>query len=201
MNKRILVVAALLGALSGCVSTQFAAVSAGPVVMGNLNVNATDGMWNKAPDVMTGHLHKGSELWTRDGTLLDQLLVLPGISNGGTLFKSNNKALVYPEYKNNMLPNEIVELTEASLAKLMGTNILVESGGLRPHRLGEQRAVMFDLTLTGAEAPRRQGRALAFVNNEQLYVMIYVATQIHYFDKHWDAALRLMESARVSGQA
>ena len=200
MKIRIACACALV-VLGGCVSTQFAAVVPGEVAVENLTVTASDGAWNKAPDTMTGSLVDGSEMWTRDGLLLDRLILIPGVANGGTLFESASEALVYPEYKSGMLPNEIVELTQSSLAKLTGNEAVVETSGLRPHRLGEQRAIMFDMTVTTSEGPRLQGRALAFINNDELYLITYIATAIFYFDKHWDEALAIMESANVSAVA
>lgn len=195
--KRLVTMFWLLG-LAGCVSNQFKAVAPGAVQVGDLTVQAADAGWNKAPQTMTWHLHKGSQLWTRDGLLLDYMVLIPGVSDGGTLFKSRSKSLVYPAYQAGMLPNEIVELTESSLAKLNGTNVAVSSSNLRPYRLGELRAVMFDLTLIGSEGPARRGRALAFVQDQALYLMLYVGTRLHYFDKHWDSAVTTMNTARLS---
>lgn len=197
MKRHFLIVffALLLG---GCVSTQFKAVTAGQLALGGLEVETVDPLWNKAPQVLTGHLHKGSELWTRDGLLLDYLLLVPGIDDGKAVFRSRSESLVYPPFRKDMLPNEIVELTESSLVKLNGAGVVVTSSGLRPYRLGEHRAVMFDLELTSGEEPRRLGRAVAFVKDEQLYLMLYVATKVHYFEKHWQQALATMQSARVA---
>jgi hypothetical protein len=195
--KRLIIVCCFFG-LAGCVSNQFKAVVPGTVQVGDLTVEATDASWNKAPQTMTWHLHKGSQLWTRDGLLLDYMVLIPGVSDGGTLFKSRSKSLVYPAYQAGMLPNEIVELTESSLAKLNGTDVAVSSSHLRPFRLGAQPAVMFDLTLIGTDGPSRRGRAVAFVQDESLYLMLYVGTQLHYFDKHWDSALATMNTARLS---
>ena len=195
--RRLILVLGLLG-LSGCVSTQFKALAPGPVGVGDMQVEVMDAPWNKAPGTMTKHLHKGSQLWTRDGVLLDYLMLIPAVADGGTLFKSRHKSLVYPSYAAGMLPNEIVELTESSLAKLNGTDVVVSSSGLRPFRLGQQRAVMFDLTLASSEGPSRRGRAVAFVENQAFYLMLYVGTKRHYFDKHWDSALETMKTARLS---
>lgn len=195
--KRLITMIWILG-LVGCVSNQFKALAPGSVRVGDMTVEATDASWNKAPQTMTWHLHKGSQLWTRDGLLLDYMVLIPGVSDGGTLFKSRSKSLVYPTYQSGMLPNEIVELTESSLAKLNGTDVAVSSSGLRPFRLGEQQAVMFELTLTGSEGPSRRGRAVAFVQDQTLYLMLYVGTKLHYFDKHWDSALATMNTARLA---
>ena len=186
--------------LSGCVSNQFMQVASGPVVLKDLTVGNNDNQWNRAPQILTGYLYKGSELWTRDGIPLDRLIIIPGVENGGTLFRSASKDLVYPAYQSGMLPNEITELTQSTLVKFYGGDTLVETAGLRPHALAAHRAVMFDLDISSAENPRIKGRALAFVEAEQLYLMLFMATEIHYFDEHWDQAMRIMESAKVIPQ-
>jgi len=197
MAKRLLMVW-IIG-LAGCTSTQFAALSPGTVKVQGLTVEAADASWNKAPRMLTPHLHKGSQLWTRDGPLLDYMVLIPDVEDGETLFKSRSKSLVYPSYRKGMLPNEIIEVVESSLAKLSGNNVVVTSAGLRPYKLGNQRALMFDLELVDAEGPRRKGRAVIFVEDEQLYVMMYVATSLYYFDKHWESALATMNSAKIAG--
>jgi hypothetical protein len=200
MVKRYIVAIGFALLLSGCVSTQFKAVTAGQLELGDLEVEAVDPLWNKSPKILTGYLHKESELWTRDGLLLDYLLLVPGVTHGEAVFRSRSDSLLFPPFNKDMLPNEIVELTEASLVKLNGDGVVVTSSGLRPYRLGDQRAVMFDLELTSAEEPRRFGRAVAFVRSEQLYLMLYVATELYYFDKHWGKALATMDSARVAAE-
>lgn len=194
---RLLVMVSMLG-LGGCVSTQFKALAPGTVKVGDMSVEVADASWNKAPTTQTWPLHSGSQLWTRDGLLLDYLLLIPGVADGRTLFKSRSKFLVFPTYKAGMLPNEIVELTESSVVKLYGTDMMVTSSGLRPFALGEQKAVTFDLTLTSVEGVARRGRAVAFVQDQELYLMLYVGTTLHYFDKHWESALATMNTARLS---
>ena len=155
--------------LSGCVSTQFSAITAGPVAVSSLSLSASDGAWNRAPEVLTPWLHKGSEMWTRDGILLDRLILVSDVENGGALFKSTDEALVYPLFNADMLPNEVADLAVASLTKLYGSDTAVELAGLRPYKLGEQRAVMFDLELVSGEMPTRLGRTIAFVSEGRLF--------------------------------
>lgn len=188
---------ALLFILPGCISTQFSLVAPGSLTVGSLSLTTPDQGWNRAPEIYRGGLRDDSELWTRDGLLLDRLFIIPAVSNGGTLFVSKNEALVFPSFKQNMLPNEIVELTQSSLAKYYGIETVIETSGLRPYRLGSRRAFMFDMAATATEVPSQHGRVLAFIQDSQLYLLIYIATELHYFDKHWDAALALMQSANV----
>ncbi len=197
MVKRVLTAILVVAALSGCVSTQYAQVVQGPVVFEGMSLTATDALWNRAPGVFTGFLHPGSEMWTRDGLLLDRLLLINAIGNSQALFKSNDPDNPFPLYRNGMLPNEIAELTVASLTKLFGGGALIESGKLRPQRVGQQRRAMFDLTVVSSEGANLSGRALTFIANDQLYLLVYLAAEIHYFDKHWPQVESLFESIQV----
>ncbi len=187
----------VLLALSACVSTQYAAIPQGETAVRNLQLTTADTLWNRAPQTMTPHLHPGSEMWTRDGPQLDRVLLLSGIDHGQALFKSASKSLVYPAFNSRMLPNEIVELNEASFAKQLGAEVLITSSNLRPMQLGGQRALMFDLTVSSGDQPTMLGRVAAFVHDGRLFEIVYLAAELHYFDKHWAEVLSLMESART----
>jgi hypothetical protein len=184
--------------LASCVSTQYTLVDAGQNAVGELGVTVTDAGWNRAPEILTGFLHAGGEMWTRDGILLDRLILVSGVATDGTVFKSSSKTLVYPAFKSNMLPNEVAELIQATLAKYYGAQNLVENSGMRPTRLGKTRAFMFDVKITGTEIPEHHGRVTAFIEDGELNVMIFLATHLHYFEKHWAEAQAVMNSARRS---
>ncbi len=184
-------------AVQGCVSTQYSQVALGEVSLTPLVVTTTDSSWNRAPRALSGFLPKGGQMWTRDGLLLDRLIILPGINNGGTLFKSNDDSIVYPDYRSGMLPNEIAELTIGSLTVFFGQQALVESSRLRPTRIGQQSAAMFDFRVNSSDGPTLQGRALAFVVEGQLQLIMYMATEIHYFERNWAAAESLFDSVRM----
>jgi|GEM_PF-1473340 len=183
---------------TGCVSTQFSQIEAGPVEVSNLNLTTSDGYWNRAPGTHTGFLPKGAEMWTRDGLFLDRLIIFPEIVNGATLFRSNNSAIVYPEYRNGMLPNEIVEITVGSLTTFFGADTLVESSSLRPTKLAGKSAAMFNFKVTGNESPTLEGRALMFVEDDALNLLVFMATEIHYFERNWSAAESLFRSTHSS---
>ena len=41
------------------------------------------------------------------------------------------------------------------------------------------------------------GRVVAFVHDGRLFEIVYLAAELHYFDKHWAEVLALIESART----
>ncbi|MCZ6853478.1 MAG: hypothetical protein O7G86_06120, partial [Gammaproteobacteria bacterium] len=58
-------------------------------------------------------------------------------------------------------------------------------------------AAMFDFRVNSSDSPTLQGRALAFVVEDQLQLMMYMATEIHYFERNWVAVESLFSSVRM----
>jgi len=180
--------------LTGCVSIKLQ--QPGPVKVGGLEVTPQES-WNILPASLTPFARPESQVWTRDGVLLDRLIIIPGVPDGEPLFKEPDKAIVLPRFKRDMLPDEIVQLTESSLVKLLGEgDTVVKSANLRPSRFGEQRGVAFDLTATLTEGPVYRGVVGAFVAAERLNMILFMAAEPYYFDKHHAAAEGIIASAR-----
>ncbi len=197
MRIRILAVSTLFLFLSGCVA--YALVPAGVTSVGALQVNADNG-YNLAPSVHAFGLRKDSQMWTKDGRLLDQLVIIPGVAAGETLLKLPAKTAALPEFRADMLPNEIEELAESTFVKFYGEgNAAIETANLRPHRFGEHRGFMFDVQASITEAPDQKGTVGAFVANEKLYMLFFMASTPYYHDKHAAAAVEVIKSARLAG--
>ena len=180
----------------GCVAA-FVAVAPGTIAVGNLNVTAST-IWNAAPAILLPNTRKGAQVWTHDGLLLDRIMIIPAVPDGETIFKSRDKTAALPTFKSDMLPNELEELTESSLLKLFGEgNSVVNTSGLRPHRFGENRGVLFDFEASLTDSPDYRGMAGAFIANDLLYIMIYVAAEPYYYGKHVDEARSIIETATL----
>lgn len=182
--------------LSGCVSTQYAAVPPGTLEAGGLTFVSSDARWNRAPGTLTADLREGSQLWTRDGVLLDQLLLLGPVAHEQTLFVSNSETLVYPTFRKQMLPGEVEQLVQASLSKRLGSDAIVRTMGLRPTTVSGNRAVRFDYLIEHNEQPTKQGEAIAVLKDDALHLMMYHAPKLYYFDKHQPIVRALLETAR-----
>ena len=197
MKIRILLSVAVFAALAGCVPT-YSLVQTGTVAVGNLQVVAPP-LMNQAPPVHAPTLRKDSVMWTADGPLLDQIIVIPGVADGETLINApRNSSAALPSFRADMLPNEIEELAESTFVKLYGEgNAVVTTEGLRPHRYGDHRGVMFDVTATITDAPMQKGTVGAFIADEKLYMVFFLAATPHYFDKHKDSAAATIQSARL----
>ena len=57
---------------------------------------------------------------------------------------------------------------------------------------------MFDIEATVADAPTQNGMVGAFIANDRLYMVIYLAATPYYFDKHRESAASIIKSARLA---
>jgi len=97
-----------------------------------------------------------------------------------------------------MLPNEIEELVESTLVKYFGEgNATVSTANLRPQMFGNDRGVMFDVAASLSDSPDYKGTIGAFVVDEKLYSVWYIAADPHYHEMHSAAADAIIKSAMV----
>ena len=198
MKSRIALYVSLI-LLGGCVA--FKAVGPGELEYSGLKLN-TGSAWNEVPQQMTALSRKTSRSWTMNGTLLDRILVIPAVPDGEPIFRQTSNAQALPKFESNMLPNEIEELTESSIVKLFGEGgATVETSGLRPHRFGDQRGILFDLKVRVSDGPDYRGVVGAIVAGEKLYLVLFLGAEPYYYDKLVGEALEIIKSARVVGAA
>ncbi len=186
-----------LAPLAGCV-TGYTLVQPGVQSFGDMRVTVDDD-WNLAPARFTPASRKQSRTWTQDGLLLDRLLIIPAVADGETLFVSHSKSAALPVFHADMLPNEIEELVESSIVKLYGEGqSAVSTSNLRPQGFGEHGGFMFDIEAAITESPDYRGSVGAFVVDEKLYMVVFLAAEPHYFNKHAERADAIIKSATLS---
>lgn len=196
MKKWILLLIIPLAALTACVAP-FSLVTPGVVAVEDLNVQAGSG-WNNAPSHQRQFARKESVAWTKDGLLLDRLVIIPGIPDGEPLLKSREKTAALPVFRADMLPNELEELVESSIVKFFGEGqAVVSTENLRPQRFGDNRGVMFDLNATVTDSPEYKGLVGAFIADDKLYVIYFLGAVPHYYGKHIAAAEAIVKSATI----
>lgn len=186
-----------LAPLAGCV-TGYTLVQPGVQSFGDMRVTVDDN-WNLAPARFTPSTRKQSRTWTQDGLLLDRLIIIPAVADGETLFVSRNKSAALPVFHADMLPNEVEELVESSIVKLYGEGqSAVSTSNLRPQGFGEHGGFMFEIEAAITESPDYRGSVGAFVVDEKLYMVVFLAAEPHYFNKHAERADAIIKSATLS---
>lgn len=182
--------------LSGCMS--YSAVGPGEFIFADLKVQTGDS-WNQAPKEFTRFARAESVIWTQNGTRLDRIMIIPAVPGGEPLFRQNSKSQALPVFEANMLPNEIEELTESSIVKLFGEgSAVVETTNLRPHQYGDDRGILFDLSINVSNGPDYKGIVGALIVAKKLYLIFFLGAEPYYFTKYRTEALKIIEAARVS---
>jgi hypothetical protein len=137
-------------------------------------------------------------MWTRDGLLLDRLIILPDIGDGETIFISSRKDALLPDFRVDMLPHEIAELVEASVVRQFGEgSVAVDTAGLRPHQFGSRKGFFFDLNVVVADGPNYGGVAGGFTANDKLYLAIFLGAEPYYLEKHLPRVDKTIRSMRL----
>ena len=194
--RRLLLVPAIALTLSGCLAS-YTLVASGVNTVGDLSVVADPG-WNLAPNVAGSGDRRNSQTWTRDGKLLNSLVLIPAVPDGESLIVSRDKSAALPVFRADMLPNEIEELAESTFVKLFGEgNAVFDTSNLRPHSFGEQRGFLFDVEASVTESPDYKGIVGAFIANDKLYFMYYFAADPYYYAKDLAAAEAIIKSAAL----
>ena len=196
MTRRIQLTLLPLILLAGCVAP-YALVTPGQVAVADLTVQAGSG-WNHAPDHQRYYARKDSVAWTKDGLLLDRLVIVPAVPDGEPLLIAVQESQAMPVFRADMLPNEIEELIESTIVKFFGEGqAVVNTSNLRPQRFGDNPGVMFDMVATVTESPEYRGVVGAFIADEKLYVLYFLGATPHYYEKHLADATAIIQSARI----
>jgi len=191
------VILALLATMlvSACVA--YSAVKPGTVEVGSLHLDPSM-TWNAAPNVSTGYTNRQTQVWTRDGLLLNRIIIVPGVADGKPIFRQTDKSQALPVFEADMLANEIEELVESSIVKLFGEGqAAVQTESLRPNRFGTNRGLMFNMVVSVSDGPDYRGVTGAFVHEQQLYLLMYFGAEPYYYEKYREEAESLIKSARI----
>lgn len=139
------------------------------------------------------------ESWTQDGFVLNRLDFAGDIAPGEPIFKERRKReQPMPKFEADMLPTDWAELFESSFRIFYGVTEFNQRS-LEPSTLGGADAVKleFDYALPNDPLVRR-GEARLAVHNGQLYMINFVAPELHYFDASIDEVRAIMDSATLN---
>lgn len=150
-----------------------------------------DGITVTAPPSFA-QIQLGGRYWTRNGSGLDELHFYTGIKPGQPLLGSFVKKKDAPFFTVRMTPNDIEDLTAASLEKAGAQN--VRATGLRPCPFGSQQGFCFDLALANEEGLEMKGKALAAVRGGLLDMLLFTAPAEYYFGETTPAVDRVFAS-------
>ena len=145
--------------------------------------------WNKSPAT----LGKNVVSWTADGPLLNEVIFFAGVEEGSPLIKAKSKGQRPPKFRADMLPNEIMELVEATVS-LITNSTLISTNNLKPRLVGGLPGFEFDLDYVARNEVERRGRVIGTIQGGKLYLVLYQAPSLYYFDETADEVDQLVSS-------
>jgi hypothetical protein len=195
MMLRIAVLAWLAFLLAGCSTPDYlayAAQPAGTLVAGRLTI-VLDRGWNRVSGQV--YMPAGAKVLSQDGFRLDRLLLLPGVPAGKPLFELPGDLELRP-VRANLRPDEIADLMEDSVHKLLGEGrSTLAVTRVDAARLGGRPAVRVDFAGGIEEATDYSGVAVAALHEGRLYAIIHLAATPYYAERHRDRVEAIMASA------
>ncbi|WP_341915732.1 hypothetical protein [Ferrovibrio terrae] len=189
-------VLALLLIIAAC--APFSLVPASTNDVANFRVDA-DIAWNKVNQL---RLESSAPLayWTVDGPSLNGMLFIGGVKDGQPVVKvqgdtTKDNALIF---RNGMTATEIVELWEATTAKISQTTI-AKGSNIEGATFGGTSGFKFDFHYVTKDEVDRSGIGYATVKDGRLYLIFFSGTKLHHYPARLASAKRIIESARITG--
>jgi hypothetical protein len=158
--------------------------------------------WNRMNPQAPGAEQGPVEVWTIDGGDLDSLILFLGVDSGSPLFVRSSERLKgdpLPPFRHTMGPNEVMELFEATFARVFQSP-LVDAGALAPATVAGQPGFRFEYTFTGKDSVDRKGVAAGTIRAERLYLLTFTGTRIYHFGAYRAEAEAIFASARFIGR-
>lgn len=187
---RAAVALAALVSLSACAGLK--AVPAGPYASGG-NQITVGRTWTDMGRLFDAS--KGVRLLSIDGPQLNRLFVIDGLKPGEFIIRPVTKEQPTPTWKTGLSPSEQVEFLADSLSAMQYYR--VETGGLRPVKVGDRSGVRFDITAQTVDGLDVSGIAQLVEAGDRLYILLYLAPTEHYFNATKAEVEGIMASARV----
>jgi hypothetical protein len=187
---RAAVALAALVSLSACAGLK--AVPAGPYASGG-NQITVGRTWTDMGRLFDAS--QGVRLLSIDGPQLNRLFVIDGLKPGEFIIRPVTKEQPTPTWKAGLSPSEQVEFLADSLSAMQYYR--VETGGLRPVKVGDRNGVRFDITAQTVDGLDVSGIAQLVEAGDRLYILLYLAPTEHYFNATKAEVEGIMASARV----
>ncbi|QCB38966.1 hypothetical protein E5554_14730 [Sphingobium sp. PAMC28499] len=153
-----------------------------------------DGEWNR----LSRKDGKNVELWTLDGDSLNKVSFFGGVPVGEPLLRENDKKnRPLPRVTANMLITDIPALLETTYRSQFSVNQM-EIADQEPALLAGNKGIRFTYAFTRADDEvQRKGEGIGAIVNGQLYLVIYEAPKLYYFDKDVDKFRKLAATLKL----
>lgn len=188
---RCLVMMALAGLLAACAGAGGRLQEAGAVAVFDLRLD-TSLDWARIRG-------RRNEIWTIDGTPLNQLTIVDRVRDGEHVFLQARERRTRPDgpwFRTGMRPDEVRDVILDALRG--GGWADVEASGLRPQRFGAVPGLRFEFSLTSQRGLHYRGMAAAAERGGRLTLLVWMAPREHYFDRDQAAVAAMFDSLRFA---
>lgn len=147
-----------------------------------------DGEWNR----LSLREGKRVETWTLDGPLLNKVNFFGGIAPGETLVREfDKKRQPLPKVTPGMLVTDIPALLEATY-RAQASVKRMDIDTLEPAEVGGGKGVRFTYRyVRGEDDVERKGEGVGALKGDKLYLAVFEAPALHFFDKDVERFRRL----------
>lgn len=133
-------------------------------------------------------------LWTVDGPILEKVYFFPGIEHGKPLLNAANDKKM-PVFASTMTPIEVMDLVEATLARLKALAIKKEN--LKPAPFGKHEGFRFTFSYVSEDGLNYKGFAAGTIKDQKLFLIMYTGTNLFYFDKYVEKVEKIVNSVEI----
>lgn len=136
------------------------------------------------------------EVWTQDGTAVDQLVFYAGIEEGQALMRGRI-ARSMPRFQKSMSGLEVAELFEAALVAGLRASE-VELVQLAPTRFAGGPGFRFRVGFLLDDEVERDATAVGTVREGKLYMIAWVGTRLYHHDRYLPEFEKIAASAQIT---
>lgn len=187
-------------ALSACVN--YGLVSPGRTTVRSALSVEPGIAWNKRREVMLIEDeivpdNPAVEVWTQDGTGVDQLVFYAGVEDGQALMRGRiGRAM--PRFHKDMSGLEVAELFQAALVAGLEASE-VELKELQPTDFAGAAGFRFRIGFLLDDEVEREATAIGTVSGGKLYMIAWVGTRLFHHDHYLPEFEKIAASAQITG--
>jgi len=136
-----------------------------------------------------------AQTWTVHGPAIEAVTIVSGLKDGKSIARPESYKDEMPLFRSAMAASEVAEVTVETLLR-MGYG-KVELLGVRPDTFAGRPGFRFDLALTDGNGLEKSGFGAGAIVDGKLYMIVYRAPKLHYFEKYRPVVEKLIASAEI----
>jgi hypothetical protein len=191
MKRFVIALVAAGLALSGCSTVGgegfgyggYSLIRARSVAVGDGSMAVTPPReWNRVSSTWAIDDIRAVEDWTLNGPYLDSMSFVTGLKGGRYIIRQSKRdAQQVPKFRSDMTAPEITAMLESFFRVKAGT-VDFRTTSLKPRTLMGYPGFQWDYDHLDQDEVWRRGRAVGAVIGGRLYLILFDATRMHYFD-------------------